>query len=184
MTQRRPSVGESAAEVAALVHAGAVQSTGWLNEARLFLELAIPTSLLNFSFTLSPLLTASYVGLKFGKMYLSAFTLANLTGNLFTFSLLAGMFSASDTLSPQAFGKGDYKEVGLIAMRGTTAAAILLIPINIVLVMYLEGLMVCTSAKIRKLPTMLHNGTVYSCWDYPSSFCSAPFGNSFRRSTL
>ena len=140
MPQRRPSWGDASefADVVNLLDAHPQPSTSIGNEMRLFLELAVPTTLLNFGFTLSPLLTASYVGLKFGKIYLSAFTLANLTGNLCTFSLLAGMFSAADTLSPQAYGKGNYKEVGLIALRGIAASVVLLVPINIVLVLYLE----------------------------------------------
>jgi len=144
MPQRRPSLGESATEVANCLDAHPHVSTGIFNEIRLFLELAVPTTLLNLGFTLSPLLTASYVGLKFGKTYLSAFSLANLTGNLCTFSLMSGMFSAADTLSPQAFGKGDYKELGLLAIRGIASAIVILVPINIILVVYLETILVAT----------------------------------------
>ena len=146
MAPRRlsPSLGESSCDV---IHIGESQSqpatsNSARSEIRLFLELAIPTTLLNLGFTISPLLTASYVGRTFGSEYLSGFTLANLTGNLCAFSLLAGLFSASDTLSPQAFGAGDYKEVGLIAMRGVFFSMLLLIPINIVLVYFLESTLI------------------------------------------
>ena len=138
MPQRRPSLGESATDVANLLDAHPKIAAGVWNEVRLFLELGIPTTLLNVSFSLSPLLTASYVGLKFGKVYLSAFTLANLTGNLCTFSLMSGLFSAADTLAPQAFGRGDFRELGLLSIRGVAAAVILILPINILLVLYLE----------------------------------------------
>jgi MATE family multidrug resistance protein len=113
----------------------------WL-EARLFLELAGVSSLMNLGFISSPLLTASYVGRSFSPVYLSAFTLANLTGNLCTFSIMAGLFSASDTLSPQAFGRGDFAEVGRIAIRGFAVASTLLLPINVVLFYYLESIMI------------------------------------------
>jgi MATE family multidrug resistance protein len=142
MAPRRPSLGESSCDVVHIGESQPATSNSARSEIRLFLELALPTTLLNLSFAISPLLTASYVGRKFGSAFLSGFTLANLTGNLCTFSLLAGLFSASDTLSPQAFGAGDYKEVGLIAMRGVFSSMVLLIPINIFLVCYLESTLI------------------------------------------
>mmetsp|Transcript_13334 Transcript_13334/g.20966 ORF Transcript_13334/g.20966 Transcript_13334/m.20966 type:complete len:591 (-) Transcript_13334:68-1840(-) len=111
-------------------------------ELRLFLELAIPTILFGASFVISPFLTASIVGRKFGATHLSAFTLANLTGNLCTFSFVAGLYSASDTLSPQAFGIQNYKEVGLIAIRGMLASTAVLIPVNIPLVLWLKDILI------------------------------------------
>lgn len=113
----------------------------WL-EARLFLELAGVSSLMNLGFISSPLMTASYVGRRFSPVYLSAFTLANLTGNLCTFSMMAGLFSASDTLSPQAFGRGDFAEVGRIAIRGFAVASALMLPVNVVLFFYIESIMI------------------------------------------
>lgn len=139
---RRPSIGEATVDVAFIGDHQPPDTTDFWTEVRLFLELAIPTCLLSFGFTLSPLLTASYVGLKFGPTYLSAFTLGNLTGNLSTFSLLAGIFSASDTLSPQAFGIGDYRELGFIALRGVFASFVVVTPINVLLVLHLEQILV------------------------------------------
>ena len=112
----------------------------WI-ETRLFLELAGVSSLMNLGFISSPLLTASYIGRNFAPVYLSGFTLANLTGNLSTFSLMAGLFSASDTLSPQAFGRGDFPEVGKIAIRGFAVSFSVLLPINIGLFYYLDDIM-------------------------------------------
>jgi multidrug resistance protein, MATE family len=139
-----PSLVESYSEVAPLVHAQEHlphSRQGFLKEARLFLELAIPTCLLSLGSSISPLLTASVVGLKFGPTYLSAFSLANLTGNLCTFSLLWGLYSAADTLSPQAFGRGDYKEVGYQAMRGVVIALSIVVPSNILLFFFLENIL-------------------------------------------
>jgi hypothetical protein len=113
-----------------------------LTEVRSFATLAVPTVILQLGFTLSPFLTASYVGRKYGAVYLSGFTLANLTGNLFTLSLLSGLLSASDTLSPRAFGAGNHKEVGLIAMRGFIGSLCILVPTNLLLVPYLEPLLI------------------------------------------
>jgi MATE family multidrug resistance protein len=139
---RRPSTGETIVDVAFIEERHPPDAKNWWTESRLFLELAIPTCLISFGFTWSPLLTASYVGLRFGPVFLSAFSLGNLTGNLCTFSLLAGLFSAADTLAPQAFGIGDYKEVGLIALRGAFASVVLVAPVNVLLILYLEELLV------------------------------------------
>lgn len=139
---RRPSLGECAVDVAFIGDHQPEEAKNFWTETKLFLELAIPTSFLGLGFTLSPLLTASYVGLRFGPVFLSAFTLGNLTGNLCTFSLLAGLLSAADTLGPQAFGVGDYREVGLIALRGIFASIIIILPINVLLVLHMEKALV------------------------------------------
>lgn len=141
--QSPPSLGEMVDDVAYLAEEQRSRTssfviTDFYREARLFLELAGTNTLLNLGFFMAPLLTASYVGRLFGPVYLSGFSLANLTGNLCTFSLMSGIFSASDTLSPQAFGVGDYAEVGYIAMRGAVVAVVILLPINIFLALFLE----------------------------------------------
>ncbi|CAJ1926014.1 unnamed protein product [Cylindrotheca closterium] len=117
------------------------QRSSVLAELWTFIELAIPTILVNLGMIASPMLCASFIGRKFDTVYLSGFALANLTGNLCTFSLLAGLFSASDTLGPQAFGNGNFKEVGLIAIRGLACATAILLPINIFLVNYLDNVL-------------------------------------------
>ncbi|CAJ1962121.1 unnamed protein product [Cylindrotheca closterium] len=111
------------------------------SELSLFIQLAIPTILANLGMIASPMLCASFIGRNFEPIHLSGFALANLIGNLCTFSLLLGLFSASDTLGPQAFGNGDFREVGLIAIRGLVCASALVIPINLVLVNYLEDVL-------------------------------------------
>ena len=87
-------------------------------EIIVLIELAIPTVIIKVTSVMPEVLLASYIGLQFGKLYLDSFMLAILTGNLCTLTLLQGIFSASDTLSPQAFGANNYNEVGLIAIRG------------------------------------------------------------------
>ncbi|CAJ1962052.1 unnamed protein product [Cylindrotheca closterium] len=111
-------------------------------ELWLFLQLAIPTTILNLGFIVSPLLTASHIGRTFEPAFLSGFTLANLTGNLCTFSLMSGLFGAADTLGPQAFGAGKKKEVGLIALRGFACAICLLLPISLILVFYIKDILI------------------------------------------
>ena len=117
------------------------KESAW-QEARQLINLAIPTVIVQLGANIPPALTASYVGRHLGSTYLDGFTLANLTGNLCTLSLLSGLYSASDTLAPQAFGAGNYRELGLLLMRGLTGSMIVLIPINLVLLMYMEQLLI------------------------------------------
>lgn len=116
-------------------------SCAW-SEARLLINIAVPTIVIQVGSTLPGAMTASYIGRQLGSVYLDGFTLATLTGNLLTLALLWGLYSASDTLSPQAFGAGNYKEVGLIAIRGFVGSMLVLIPINSVLFFVMEDLLV------------------------------------------
>jgi Na+-driven multidrug efflux pump len=118
-----------------------MQVPGW-TESRLLVNLAIPTILALMGSVIPSAMTASYIGRQLGPIYLDGFTLASLTGNLLTLSLLTGLFSASETLSPQAFGAGNYKEVGLLAIRGFVGSFFLMIPINIVLIPYMQDILV------------------------------------------
>lgn len=119
---------------------------GWrhktTHELCAFLNLMIPTVIIQCSFTICPFLTASYVGRTFGSIYLDSFTLAYLTGNLTTLSLLAGLYSASDTLSPQAFGAGNHFEVGLIAIRGFVGSMCFVLPVNVALCIWLKPILI------------------------------------------
>jgi MATE family multidrug resistance protein len=116
--------------------------TCWHDELRLLVQLAAPTIVVQLGFTIPSFLTASYVGRRFGPMYLDGFSLANLIVNLFTLSLLTGLYSASDTLSPQAFGAGNHREVGLVAMRGFVGGLLLIVPISLFLIVFMEHMLV------------------------------------------
>ena len=118
-----------------------MSAAAW-TEARLLINLAVPTVIVELGGTIPTAITASYIGRHLGAIYLDGFTLAALTGNLLTLSLLQGLFSASDTLSPQAFGAGNYKEVGLLAIRGFVGSLLLIIPINLVLAMYMKDMLI------------------------------------------
>jgi Na+-driven multidrug efflux pump len=112
------------------------------NETKLFLELAMATSLMYMGFVACPLITASCVGRWFGPVYLIAFSLANLMGNLCTQTLVTGLLGAIDTLSPRALGRGDFEEVGNLAVRGFVVSIAIMIPVNVFLVLYLEDILV------------------------------------------
>ena len=140
-------------------------------ECKLFFELAGVTSLLSLSFVTSPLLTASYIGRNFAPVYLSAFTIANLTGNLSTFALLAGLMTASDTLSPQAYGKKEYDEVGKIAIRGFCVCNLLLVPVNVVLFFNLETIMTNYLGQDAEASKHAHQWYQIYCFGLPAAIC-------------
>jgi Na+-driven multidrug efflux pump len=117
-------------------------TTTFRQELAMLVQLAVPTCCIQLGFTIPPFLTASYVGRTFGAVALDGFQLANLVCNLFTLSLLQGLYSASDTLSPQSYGAGNYREVGLIALRGFVASFLLVVPICVFLAFGMEKLLV------------------------------------------
>mmetsp|Transcript_116593 Transcript_116593/g.238489 ORF Transcript_116593/g.238489 Transcript_116593/m.238489 type:complete len:561 (+) Transcript_116593:245-1927(+) len=122
-------------------------------EASLFLELACVNYLTYMGFAACPLIIASYVGRLYGPMYMTAFSLANLTGNLCTQTLVLGLFGAIDTLSPQALGKGDFAEVGRLWIRGVVSSVAIMVPINIPLVLFLEDILIACGED----PTAAHH---------------------------
>lgn len=115
-----------------------------LHEARLLFNLAASTLVLEIGATFAPALIASRVGTQLGKVALSALSLSTVVGNMLCASILTGILSASDTLSPQAFGCGNEREVGLIAVRAFFAVMIIVTPIQI-----------CTYIGMKPLLTLL-----------------------------
>jgi MATE family multidrug resistance protein len=119
----------------------AAASSAW-KEAKALINLAVPTVLVQLGATVPPVLTASYVGRHLGAAHLDGFALASVTGNLLTLSVLQGLYTACDTLMPQAFGMGNYRELGLIAIRGFAGSLMILVPINTFLLLCMEDLLV------------------------------------------
>jgi hypothetical protein len=116
--------------------------TDWPMEIRLLLALAGPTIAIQLGVYLPNFLVASQVGRLYGSVYLGGFTLANMMGNLCNLSLLQGLFSAADTLGPQAYCAKNYNQLGLLAIRGVLASIIVLTPINIPLLTSFDSIMV------------------------------------------
>eukprot|EP00037_Helgoeca_nana_P037781 m.17634 g.17634 ORF g.17634 m.17634 type:complete len:498 (-) comp9396_c0_seq1:1491-2984(-) len=101
-------------------------TTTWKEEANLFLHLAGPSVLIQvFEFSIW-FENAVYIGQTQGTTALAAISLANLAGNLSAMSLIFGMLTAFDTLAPQALGRGDKREVGLLVQRGLLACAVMM----------------------------------------------------------
>lgn len=117
------------------------ENVGFVAEAKGLLNIAVPTVIIQLGFVVPPFLTASYVGRYFGPVYLDGYQMAYLSINLFTLSLLAGLFSASDTLSPQAFGAGNYREVGVIAVRGFLGSMVLVLPVCFILAFCMDNVL-------------------------------------------
>lgn len=97
-------------------------------ESWLLLSLAMPAVAVQFSILFIFPQTASTVGRHLGTEELAGFSLASLTGNLTILSVMVGALSAADTLMPRAYGTGNYKEVGRLAVRGFVMCILLLIP--------------------------------------------------------
>jgi MatE len=105
--------------------------TSWASRCRELAavgSLAWPTVVVQMGTVWPGFWTASYIGRNFAVEYLDGFTLASLTINLFTLSLLQGLYSASDTLSPQAYGAGNASEVGHLAVRGYLGSLLVTVP--------------------------------------------------------
>lgn len=119
-----------------------MSKTVWWEETKRLTVLSIPTIVIQAGLFFPQFLTASYVGRTLGVQNLDGFTLGNLTSNLMTLSILQGLFTANDTLNPQAFGAGNYREVGLLAMRGFVVCTLAIVPTNVVLFFAMDRLLV------------------------------------------
>jgi MATE family multidrug resistance protein len=87
-------------------------------EAKLFVDVALPTVIVQFcTFIIWPQ-CASIVGRKIDDVSLGALSLGSLSGNMTCISIIVGTLSASETLQPRAFGLKEYREVGRLAIRG------------------------------------------------------------------
>ena len=96
-------------------------------------ELAVPTIIVNLGLFMPPAVVASFVGRTLGTVAMDGFSLGNLVVNLFAISILWGVFTANDTLSPQAFGTKNYREVGMLAIRGFVVGILAVLPPSAVL---------------------------------------------------
>ncbi|CAE7510400.1 unnamed protein product [Symbiodinium natans] len=66
-----------------------------------------------------------------GPEALAAYALGQLTGNLTGRSIVNGLLLAYDTLGAQAFGRGEFREVGVLMLRAVLLAAVLLTPVAV-----------------------------------------------------
>jgi Na+-driven multidrug efflux pump len=114
----------------------------WYEMNALF-QLTLPTMIIQLGQVIPGFAIASYIGRTYSNdiSYLDGYTLASLSVNLFTLSLLLGLYTASDTLSPQAYGAGNMKEVGYLAIRGFLASMMVVLPIIVLLMYYMKPML-------------------------------------------
>lgn len=110
-------------------------------------HLAGPTIILQMSAVLPGFATASYIGRNLDAVHLDGFALASLTINLFTLSILQGLYSASDTLSPQAYGAGNFAEVGHLAVRGFCGSLLITLPTLSIMAVYMPRLLLAVGIE-------------------------------------
>jgi Na+-driven multidrug efflux pump len=164
-----------------------MNSVVWWDETQLFLHLAIPTIILQVGSMLPNVCAAAYIGghrqssqslldddddddndsSSSTAVYMSAFMLANNTANLLTLSLLWGLFTALDTLAPQAYGSGNFKQVGIVAMRGYMASLALILPIALFTAIYIVDILIALGQDVM---ASQHAATWYRIF-----LCCLPF---------
>jgi MatE len=120
-----------------------------LNELYLITSLAVPSMIIEITTSIPYMITASYVGRNFESIYLVGYSLANSLGNISTNMLLLGVFSTSDTLSPQAFGAKNYSELGLIAIRAFLLAHAVAMPVTIALFIWMTPILIGLGQSIE-----------------------------------
>ena len=132
-------------------------------------QLTLPTFIVQLGSIIPGFVIASYIGRTYSIdiIYLDGYTLASLTANLFTLSLLQGLYTASDTLSPQAYGAGNLKEVGYLAVRGFIASMIVVLPITILLIFYMEPLLLWIGED--------RDSVIHACAWFQIYACAIPF---------
>lgn len=135
-------------------------------EVRLFAQLAGPTVLISIGFVVPSFFTAAYIGRHWGALLQDAYTLANLTGNLCSMSLLAGLHSAADTLGPQAFGAGNDRQLGLVAWQTLVTSMVILLPVNLVLCNTLGPLLQALGQDAEAATLAWEFYNIY-CWSLP-----------------
>ena len=96
-------------------------------------ELAVPTIIVNLGLFMPPAVVASFVGRTLGTVAMDGFSLGSFIANQSAVAILWGIFTANDTLSPQAFGAKNYREVGLLAIRGFVVGIVAILPPGVVL---------------------------------------------------
>jgi len=112
------------------------------SECLCLLSLTVPTVVVQLSGTLPPAATASWVGRRLGTTSLDGFSLGIIATNIVCLAVLQGLLSASDTLSSQAYGAGNKREVGLVAMRSVFLGWMASIPLNVSAALVMQPVLV------------------------------------------
>lgn len=107
------------------------QETTFSQELVTLTRFSVPlviTFLLQYSLNVASVFSVG----KIGKTELAAVSLSTMTANISGYCLIQGCATALDTLCPQAYGRGDFKAVGMHFMRCTIFLMLLVVPISLV----------------------------------------------------
>ncbi|ODV84945.1 hypothetical protein CANARDRAFT_28677 [[Candida] arabinofermentans NRRL YB-2248] len=102
--------------------------TSLKTEMKMLTKSSVPliiTFLLQYSLTVASVFSVGNLG----SQELAAVSLSNLLANISSYGIIQGIASSLSTLCPQAFGRKDYKAVGMHALRCTMLLFIIYIPI-------------------------------------------------------
>jgi len=98
-------------------------------EARLFMRLASADVAIGLLLCLVPVQVAHGLGRHMGLHALAGYSLGVLVGNLTARSLLTGLLAAFDTLGARALGRGEHRQVGILALRTWGLALVFVTPL-------------------------------------------------------
>lgn len=113
-----------------------------LQEIRIILHLASQGIVSQLGWSVPSFFIAHHIGKNLSEMHLDGYSLAILTGNLCVLSLLDGVFSAADTLLPQAFGARKYSDLQLIAIRCVIVCLGIVIPFVGILLFHMKTMLI------------------------------------------
>jgi len=98
-------------------------------EARLFMRLASADVAIGLLLLLVPVQVVHGLGRHMGLHALAGYSLGVLVGNLTARSLLTGLLAAFDTLGARALGRGEHRQVGILALRTWGLALVFVTPL-------------------------------------------------------
>lgn len=119
-----------------------VIETTMMEEMKIIINLAIPSIVAQMGWSVPSALVASYIGRHYGSVYLDAYMLVMVVLSVCTFAILEGIFSALDTLLPQAYGAKKYKDLQYICVRCFIVCMIIIVPVIIVLSFFLDDILI------------------------------------------
>jgi MATE family multidrug resistance protein len=98
-------------------------------ELKALINLAAPLTATYIALGLLQMTNLFFVGRLGKKEYLAGAALGSTYCNVFGFAIGVGILTASDTLSSQAYGAGNFKRVGIILQRSILISGLFAVPV-------------------------------------------------------
>ena len=95
-----------------------------------FGKVAVPSLVAALLMYAAQTVTLSFVGHRLGYMQLAAYSVGVSVFNIMGISVGTGFASALETLAPQAYGRGDVEELGVLFQRSIVVCLGLLVPVG------------------------------------------------------